>query len=327
VVRVALRSEAADLADLAPLVGVRYAPNGEAEKSAQALNKRIKAAEPQQPHRAEGVFPARPFRVEALRAVDARVTMNAVKLKATGVPMLESLRVAADLTDGVLELKPIDLGAAGGRLSGSVTCDGRGQAPSARAAIEIRNIQLEKLVPSLSAKARSTGAIRGQIRLAGQGNSIAAIFGNATGSLAARMEGGRISNLADAKLGLDGGKVLSLLLRGDRDIAIHCGAVAFDFRSGVGKSETIVLDTEQTHVDGTGTIDLREERLDLLLTPQPKKPGLFTRLASIRMHGSFGNVETSIQERVVLGLGGKAAPSHASRGNGEPPQEPCGAVR
>lgn len=296
-VHAALRSEAADLADLAPRVAEPNAPKDEA------------------------------FRVAALKNFDARVTLHAVKLKAPDVPMLESLRLAAELTKGVLELKPIDLRIAGGHVSGSVTFNAGGQAPSVRAAIDLRNIQLEKLVPSLSTKARSTGAIHGQITFAGGGNSIAAILGSATGSLTARMDGGSISNLADAKLGLNAGKILSLMLRGDQDIPINCGAAAFVFRSGVGKSETIVLDTAQTHVDGTGTIDLRNRGLDLLLTPQPKKPGFFTRPASVRIHGPFGNVETSLQERVALGRGGKAVPAGALRENGGAPKEPCGAVR
>ena len=126
----------------------------------------------------------------------------------------------------------------------------------------------------------------------------------ANGTLIAIVDGGRISNLVDAKLGLNLGKVLGLRIGGDRAIALHCGATAFDFRNGVGKSQALVLETEQTHTDGTGVINLREQKFELLLTPQPKKPGLFTLNSSIRVQGAFKNARFKIDDRVPLRNGG-----------------------
>jgi len=61
-----------------------------------------------------------------------------------------------------------------------------------------------------------------------------------------------------------------------------------------------VLDTEQTRTVGVATIDVRAENWQLLLTPQPKNPGLFTRRASIRVDGTFRQAKVSIQERIAL---------------------------
>jgi hypothetical protein len=41
------------------------------------------------------------------------------------------------------------------------------------------------------------------------------------------------------------------------------------------KSRAIVLDTEQTHITGVGTVNLKDQQFELLLTPEPKQPGLF----------------------------------------------------
>ena len=110
------------------------------------------------------------------------------------------------------------------------------------------------------------------------------------------MEGGSISNLLDAKIGLRGGKILRLLITGDRAIGIHKAVVAFDFEKGLGTSKTILLDTDQTRTEGTGTIDLRDETVDVLLTPDPKKPGMFSLGSFIRVHGSIQQPEFSLQE-------------------------------
>jgi uncharacterized protein involved in outer membrane biogenesis len=322
----ALRSEKADIADLSALVGLHNAPHTPANRptkdstpEAQQQAARADAAA----SRADRIFPARPFHVDRLKAVDAHINLNAKKLTADSIPMLESLRLSADLKDGMLELKPVDVGFAGGHLAGSISFNGGREPPAARATIELRDIRLEKLVPALAATARSIAPVRGEIALSGYGNSIATIFGNATGSATARMDGGRISNLADAKLGLNGGKVLSLLVRGDRDVGVHCGAVALDVRNGSGKWQ-VVLDTEQTRADGVGTVTLPNERWDLVLTPQPKNPGLLTRRASIRAEGTLKTAAVSIQERVVIGSMRGAAPSADSASSSD---TPCVAVR
>jgi uncharacterized protein involved in outer membrane biogenesis len=320
-----LRSEKADIADLSALVGIRYASHAAAkaatkDRTPEAHQHAAPAdAETSRPDR---IFLARPFRVDRLKAVDARINLNAKKLTADSIPMLESLRLSADLKGGMLELKPVQVGFAGGHLAGSISFDGGREPPAARAKIELRDIRLEKVVPTLAATARSIAPVRGDIALSGYGKSIATIFGNATGSATVRMDGGRISNLADAKLGLNAGKVLSLLVRGDRDVGVHCGAVALDLGNGSGKWQ-VVLDTEQTRADGVGTITLPDERWDLVLTPQPKNPGLLTRRASIRAEGTLKTAKVSIQERVVIASmrGAPSAESASSR------DAPCAAVR
>jgi len=283
-----LVSASADLADLRALAGLPPEGTSGGGRSGAGAGGR------------DSMFPSRPFTAEKLKAFDVRVSLNARKLKAANLPMLDSLRVVAQLNNGTLELKPLDLGIAGGRLSGSLSLNTQREPASANATIELRDLRLERLVPSVAEKTRGAGAIRGHIRLSGAGNSVAAIVGNASGSVAATMARGRISNMADAKLGLDFLRIAGAFLRGERENAIHCGAVAFDVKNGVGKSRLILLDTELTHVDGNGTIDFRNEQLDLTLTPEPRNPGLFTRRASIRVQGPFRNVQTTLGERVEL---------------------------
>ena len=312
--KAALRSEAADVADLSALVGVNYRAHANATRSPKVAAAPNPESESQPPDRAdsgsdasERIFPQRAIPVERLRAIDARVTMDARRLHAPDMPALESLSFSADLTDGVIELKRADLGMAGGHVVGSFTFDGRHQPPSARATIDAHSIRIEKLFPSIPAAAHGVGALRAHIKLAGQGNSIAAMMGSATGSFAALVDGGRISNMLDAKLGLNAGKVVGLFFRGDRDIALNCGAIAFDVRNGEGKSRAIVLDTEQTRTEGVGTVNLKDQQFELLLTPQPKHPGIFTLHSSIRIDGSFKRIHFSVAKRVALDRGGSAA--------------------
>ncbi len=253
-------------------------------------------SKPDDPEPATGkrLFPHRSVNFERLKSLDAHVTLDVKKLKAAELHALDSLRVTADLNDGVLALKPLDIGFAGGHVGGLITLNGQQKPPSAHAKMNLKDVRLERLLERLRKGARSAGPLKGHFDLKGRGNSIAKLLASATGSVEITMEGGGISNLLDAKLGLNGGKILRLLMTGDRGIGINSAEGAFDFEDGLGTSSAILLDTDQTHTEGTGIIDLRDETVDLLLTPRPKKPGILRLRSSIRVHGSLQKPKYSL---------------------------------
>ena len=51
---------------------------------------------------------------------------------------------------------------------------------------------------------------------------------------------------------------------------------------------------------------MRGQKFELVLTPQPKKPGLFTLKSSIRVQGGFKNASFKIDDRVPLQPNGAA---------------------
>lgn len=299
--RGALHSESVDISDLGSLLGSGHSSDKAVDKektepgegAPARVDSKPDDSRPTTPGR---LFPDRAFNGERLKTLDAHVTLDARKLTAAALPELESLRITADLDDGVLALKPIDIGLAGGHLVGLLTFDGQRKPLSSHARVEIKDVRIEILLDRLAKGARSTGSINGLADLKGQGDSVAKILATSSGSMEVSMEGGSISNLLDATIGLRGGKILRLLITGDRAIGIHKAVVALDFEKGLGTSKTILLDTDQTRTEGTGTIDLRDETVDVLLTPHPKKPGMFSLGSFIRVHGSIQQPEFSLQE-------------------------------
>lgn len=284
-----LHSDAAQLDDLRPLFGM---PSANRPARNPRSNTHANSERDSKPALTS------PARASAMRTVDVRLTSSLKKLAVDGFGVLENVALEATLQDGLLELKPFNAQVAGGKITGAVTLDRRSPDAAGTLVGELRGIRIERLLPKLSAKSDTAGALNVQVKLSGRGDGLAAMLENAAGSFAATMEGGRISNLADAKLGLNFGKMLRTLVRGDSAIAINCGAFDFDVRAGVAKSRRIVLDTEQTHVEGAGSINLIKQQLDFLLTPEPKNPGLFMRRASVRVRGAWRSPAISIEERV-----------------------------
>ena len=267
-------SSAATLDDIEPLVGIRSAgPNDRREGS------------------------KRPLRLAGLRSFDARIDARAARLRADALPPLEDVRVDVRIDHGVLEVRTAELRVAGGRVTASGSFDARSDKPKARLAAQIRGANLARLLPAAESR-RLGGEIGANLQVTSEGESASAMLSNLRGSFDARLERGTISSLADAKLGLDFGKVIGIYLRGERDIAIGCAVAAFDVRGGVARSRQITFDSEQTRLDGSGTVDLRSDTLDFVLTPEAKNPGLLSRRASLRVRGPIGNPATSIEQRV-----------------------------
>jgi AsmA family protein len=253
----------------------------------------------------DGILPKGKFEGNRLKAIDAEVDYAAASLKAPTALPVESMKFSFRLHDAVAKLTPLEFGFAGGRVISDITIDAR-QEKELRSVfnVDFRKIQVAKLFPAMPDIAKGVGEIGAQIRLNGTGNSIADAAANANGSLTAAIANGRISNLIDAIAGLNGGKVISLFVGGDKDIAVNCGGIAFGVQNGIGQSQLFVIDTEQTRIDGSGTFSLKDEQFDLNVAPKPKKPGILSLRTPVHLYGSFRHPEFGLdKEKLALRAG------------------------
>ncbi|MES2185199.1 MAG: AsmA family protein [Pseudomonadota bacterium] len=303
-----LTSKLLNVADLGPLVGVQTQETGGKPVASQAqvadrpsAKAQEKAADPNH------VLPSGTFDGSRLQKIDADVTLVAVTLKAPVELPLESMRVALHLHDAVLKLTPLEFGFGGGSIRSQLTLDARQPTIHTDADIEIRHVQLAKLVPASAQKiAQGAGLVGAKIQLKGSGNSIADAAAKANGQLSAAIADGRISNLLDAASGLNGGKVLALLAGGDKTIQVNCGGVAFDVKNGQGTTRLFVVDTEQTQILGEGTFDLARERFDMRITPKPKRMGILSLRTPVQVFGTFKNPDFKLEKGPLLARAGGA---------------------
>lgn len=302
-----LHSNLINMADLGPLVGVKTKNSMEKPRTIQAeTSTQADAAAAERRRNGERILPAGSFEGSRLQAIDAEVTLETKKLKTPTDLPFENMRAVLKLQDAVLKLVPLEFGFAGGAIISQITLDARQPIIKASIQTDVRHLQLARLVPQNPKLAKAAGTVGGKIDLRGAGNSISDMAAKSDGYLSAAVARGRISNLLDALSGLNGGKALQVLARGDQDIAVRCGVVAFDVKAGRGTSSVFVVDTEQTQITGVGGFDFDQERFDMKIEPKPKKPGILSLRTPIRVHGSFRNPEITL-EKGPLALRGVAA--------------------
>ncbi len=103
------------------------------------------------------------------------------------------------------------------------------------------------------------GSFNGRAKLSATGTSVADIAGSATGELMVVLAGGRFSNLLVELIGLDIAESLGFLVEGDRSVPVRCIVADFAANQGVFDARTLVFDTTDTNVVGSGQINMRDE--------------------------------------------------------------------
>lgn len=288
-----LKSERLDVADLGPLVGVK-GQRATADAGGQTAERASTGR----------VLPDTAFNVEKLHSMDADVQLAAARLRFPGQVPLRNFTTRARLENGALTLEPLNFGFAGGEVVARIVLDAGEEPVAGSINADFKRVKLKELFPALDKMKESAGAVGAQVRLNGRGNSVAALLGSSNGTVTAGMAGGRVSELAVWLVNLHGGELIPLLFGGDRPTPIRCAAAGLEVKNGVGTVSTLVFDTEESSITGSGEVDFRKERVDVVLRPEPKKPGLLSIRGPIHIHGSFRDVDFGIApQSIARGLG------------------------
>lgn len=314
-----LHSKLLNLPDLGPLVGITTktttdkTPPTQAQTATQAkaaATERTANGERALPagtiQAGERLLPTGKFEGGRFKAIDAEADLRVDKIDAPDFIALEQLHVGLNLTDAVLKLDPFNVNLADGEIVSTMLLDARDPTLKAKVDIEARKLKLAGLVPPSPRLAPSTGSIGARARLAGTGNSIADLAGKANGEIQAVLSQGQLSNLLDAASGLNGGKIITLLMGGDKPIPVRCGAAAFDVKNGQGQSRIFVIDTEETRIEAEGGFDLDKERIDLTFAPKPKNLGILSLRTPVHVFGTFREPDFSLDKKGLALRGGGA---------------------
>jgi AsmA protein len=220
--------------------------------------------------------------------VDADVKIEAGTIKRPEQLPIERFATHLVMRDRVLTLDPLSFGIAGGRLAGTVRLDGNREPMRGEVKMRVQNLQLAKMFPRIEQTKSSVGDLDGLIELSGSGDSVGKLLASANGKVGVYIDQGRISQLLMELVALDLWDVARIKLRGDKDIDIRCAIADFGVKDGVMQTNALVFDTSVVNVGGSGSINLKDEQMDLTLKPQPKDGSLASLRTPLYIRGTFG---------------------------------------
>lgn len=297
-----LRSEVLDLDDLGPLLGAP--PSTEPGETASAEQKR-QAAKRQQ---AGKLLPSLPLGADRWDAIDAHVAYEVARIDSAPPSALQSLSVQADLQDGRLRLAPLELGVADGRVDGELELDARATPLHASLEAQVRGVQLARLFRKVRSQQAALGKLYGRARLEGTGASVAALLGSSDGTLTAAVEGGAVNALLVEAAGLDAAEALLVLGSKEHEqVPLNCAVVQFNVRDGKATAQTFVVDTRDTRVSVSGSIDLAAEQLDLVARPQPRDASPLSARSPIVIEGTLREPSLHPEGKALAARAGAAA--------------------
>jgi uncharacterized protein involved in outer membrane biogenesis len=295
-----VHSRRLDFDDLAPFIGAPPQVGGRETASAEQKQKAATA-------RARSrVLPDDPFDLTKLRSMDADVRWKAARVTAPKLPV-ESMDMHLFVEDAVMRMDPLDFGVAGGHVVGKIRMDARRDSIASRFDVTARGLNLPRLFPTAKLTDTSVGRVGGHLNLSAEGNSVAKMAATADGDAGAMMGRGQISNLLMEYAGIDIAESLKFLLGKDRVIPIRCAFAEFKVKQGVANSNQMAFDTTDTVIHGKGSIDLRNERLDLLFKPLPKDISFFSLRAPLKVDGTFKDPAFHPDLKVITFRGAAAA--------------------
>ena len=295
-----LVSRSLDMDDLFAVVG--GAPStGRGETASPA--QRAEAAR----LRSQGrILPDAKLDTKRLRAMDADVDFRAQAVKANRL-RLTAVHMDVNLKNAVLTVDPLSFGFSRGQLNGSVRLDGRKATPYASADLRLRGYPLESIIPARNGAPTITGPVNARVKLAGPGRSVREVVGNANGQALFVVPQGQMRQAFAELLGINVGKGLSLLLSKDpRTTPVNCAVANFNVSGGVARTNTFVIDTGVVVARGKGSINLMNERINLEIDGESKKPRLLRVWAPITVNGSLRSPKLGVKTSEVVKQGGLA---------------------
>jgi uncharacterized protein involved in outer membrane biogenesis len=296
-VKANLVSQLLQMDDLAGFIGATPS-EGTMSPEQKAQAEREKAS----PH----LLPDAPIDLTRLRATDMEARFKGKKFTGTRFPF-NDLDIGFNLQKGVLHLDPFNFGIADGTISGNLVLDGQKDVPQVQSDLLIKRLSLKQFFTDPKFESLAAGHIGGQVKIKGNGRSLAEVLATSNGRISLLMSGGKISLLVVEAAGLDLGEATPLLLGKDKSTDIRCVIGDFKVEDGLLTSEIFVFDTTDSNIEGNARINLKDETIDAEVETHPKDFSIGSARTPITVTGRLKQPDIGIDPKQLAARVASAA--------------------
>jgi uncharacterized protein involved in outer membrane biogenesis len=222
--------------------------------------------------RSKKLFSGDPWSLEILEKFDLAVSLDAAQMYLRYLAA-KDLDFELAVADGDLALKPLRFSIGGGKFSGEMVLHTSDDVPTLEALMEVSGYDVGRELNEVGRAQDIQGILNGRVELNGPAESTADFTGGLNGQVVFTVTEGKINNRIIGSLYSDiSDTLLNLLTPGrleDPFIDLNCLVQSLDIRNGQAQHLGL-LDTPQTSLITTGTVDLARERLDVTLRSSSK---------------------------------------------------------
>ncbi len=260
------------------------------------------------------VFPDEPFPLAALQALEGEAKVKIEKLRLADGNVIDDVRLRTRFKRGKIDSDEITLRLQGRALKIDLDADAAsGKALALNATLAGSQVPLAALTGLLGLAPPPEGAPTDiAVKFSGRGSSLRSLMASANGDVRVVVGPGRVKNRA-----IDVGADITVLLnalnptRGqDPYTQLNCAVLRFPVRNGIAKIENgLAVETTRVRMMGGGTVNLRNETLELGFRPEAAS-GLGVGAGNL---ARFAKVEGRLADpRIGLDMAGAAGAAAAA---------------
>jgi len=226
---------------------------------------------------------------------DGRITFRIAHIASRRPSSLRSASGTLMLDHQLLTVSPLRIGFSRGTIEGRAVVDQRGGA-----AVPKVTLDLTLRGSDVAALAGGSGDVSARIDaralLVGRGSTIREAVGRSGGRIGLVARDGQLPARIAAAMGFDAVRTLTAD-KGAR-AALRCAVVKLDVAGGRARTGTMVIDTSQSRLDGTGTLAFPGETLDFRLEGAPKRSSLLRVPGNAYARGTLRSPELVVPPEI-----------------------------
>jgi uncharacterized protein involved in outer membrane biogenesis len=204
----------------------------------------------------------------------------------------------------LLRVAPLKVGLTHGRIIGTMILDDRDDRHKLVVNVRMTGSHIADLVGPTDA---IEAPIDGQIDVIGKGGYFDEAMARADGHMGFVARGGTVRKDVALYASGDAIKTIAAAIGKPKGpVPMRCLIGDFLVRSGTVTPSLLAFTTDKSRVDGTGSVRLSDERIDLSFTGRSDHPGLLQSTAPLRLGGTLASAHVETRSPEAAGPGDKA---------------------
>ncbi|WJS05818.1 AsmA family protein [Roseibium aggregatum] len=193
-----------------------------------------------------------------------------------------------------LDFSSIEAQYLGGKIQGDFDLDLSSSPMTASAHGRVEKFPLASLLTEFGLKSPISSTVYASFEVSGNAGLETGTLSSLSGSVTTSLWGGILPNRA---LELSGMNALTWLATSNEDgtAKLVCAVFPLHFENGLASTHSIIVETENVQIAGTGSIDFRSGALDLSFVPRAKRKQLIEIVSPFEVAGTLGSPELTVK--------------------------------
>jgi len=233
-----------------------------------------------------------------------RLRYKGAQILGRSVP-LDNIVLDLDTNAGAVKIHPLSFGVGTGQIVANVDLAPAEKDIHAQAKIDFKQVDLSRLIAALHVF-HGGGVVSGSANLDSTGNSMATFLGHGNGGLRLGMTGGNLSALLVDLSGIEVGNAVLSALGIPNTAQVRCFVGDFALVHGDLQTKTLLLDTSEARIQGSGSANLANETIDYQLKTDARHFTIGSLNAPIGIKGKLKSPSIAPDVATLAARGGAA---------------------